>query len=289
MFDQAKTTFDAYARKRVSFVLVTKNRGKNLDETLARSKALIRPQDELVIVDGGSQDETAAVIEKYRDLVDVFVTEPDMHAMHAHNKAILLASGTYVRLLTDNDIFHPEGIETAVRVMEENPEIDLLLCGGVKEYRGRKRPVYVPPGADYGKKPEDAFIYRGADTGVGHFIRRSAFAKAGLIGVTVNADKEFVLRCIASGCTVRFARINSYHHILSDDSLVLRSGARHRADTVRLAKMYCSPSFYWRYRIKTLFKETKFLQPWYLLYLGVIRRFRPPAPKIEYIWDGGLS
>ncbi len=289
MFDSNKITFDSNASKRISFVLLTKNKGKNLDETLARSRNLITPKDELIVVDGGSKDETAEVIKKYGDLVSVFVTEPDLHAMHAHNKAILLSSGKYIKLLTDNDIFHAEGIEAAVKVMESNPEIDLLLCGGVKEYRGRKRPVYLPANSNYGRKPEDAFTYKGADTGVGHFVRRSAFTKAGLIGFNVNSDKEFVLRCIKNRCVVRFARINLYYHILADDSLVLRNAAVHKADTIRLAKEYCNASFYLKYRIGMIFKESKFLKPFYLLYLGIARRFKKPTKKIEYIWDGGLS
>src|SRR3989344_1938517 len=268
-------TFDSNSKKRVSYILITKNKGRNLDETLSRSRNLISSEDELIIVDGGSKDETQEVVRKYQDIVDVFVSEPDTSGMHGHNKAILLSSGKYIKLLTDSDIFFLEGIESAVRIMEKNPEIDIFLCGGIKEYRGKKRAVCVPSDSNYGRRTEDLFTYKGADTGVGQFVRRSTFAKVGLNGFNVNTDKEFVLRCIASGCKVRFARINLYHHILADDSLVIRSKEAHRRDTLRLAKKYCSKRFYIKYRINIFFKESKFFRFPYLLYLGFLRRFKP--------------
>lgn len=282
-------TFDSNSKKRVSYILVTKNRAKFLDQALFRYRDFVKPQDELIVVDGASTDETADIVKKYEDIVDIFISEPDKHGGEAANKGFLLARGKYVKQISDDDIFYSDGIDKAVEIMEKNPKIGLLLCGGIKEYNGRKRAVCLPRGINYGKKPEDLFIYKGGDSGVGHLIRRSALAKAGLYGFNSNADKELVLRFMGNGCTVRFARINLYHHFLFDHSVIMKNGTAHKKDTIRLAKKYCSKSFYIKYRINNFFKESKLFRFPYLLYLGFLRRFKPSPKKIECVWDGELS
>lgn len=281
--------FDEYSKKRVSYILVTKNRAEMLEKALARCGMLKKTDDELIVVDGASTDFTAKVVQKYKDIVDIFLSEPDKHSAEAANKGILLAKGKYIKYIADDDLYNSEAIDKAVEIMEKNSEIDLLLCGGVKEYNGRKRVVCLPSGVNYGQKTEDLFIYKGADTGVGHFFRRSAFAKIGMIGTNVNSDKELVLRCIKNNGVVKFARINLYHHFLFDHSVILKSALAHGKDTLRLAKIYCSRQFYWKFKIIMFFKENKFLKPFYFIYLGLKRRFKKPSAKIEPVWDGGFS
>ena len=47
-----KSTFEAYASKRVSFIIMTKNRAEHLQKTLELHRELIKPDDELIIIDG---------------------------------------------------------------------------------------------------------------------------------------------------------------------------------------------------------------------------------------------
>lgn len=274
-------TFDNYMTKRVSYILTTKNRVDRLADVLSSVHRLVGPEDELIIVDGGSRDATDEVTARFREIIDVFVSEHDLSPAHALNKGMLLAHGRFIRQLTDDDVTHPEGMAQAIRVMEEHPEIDLLLCGGTKERNGAVWEMYVPPGVNYGKRPEDVFSYPGG-AGVGHIIRRSAAARIGLLDPhNINADAAYVAAAIHSGATVKFCRINLFHHPIYEHSAIIKNKRAHLRDTYRLIHMYCPWRFYLRYRIKRILGD-----------YGLMRRSSKSVPgssRSRIVWDGGFS
>lgn len=266
------TTFNSFNNKRISYIIVTKNRAQFLDKAISRCRELITPADELIIVDGASVDNTKEVVEKNRDIINLFVSEPDSNGAEAHNKGLLLSRGKYIRLMPDDDIVFGESMERAVEILEKHPEIDVLVCGGTKDYvkKEKKFLVYVPPGTNYGKRPEDAILY-GA-SGAGHIVRRSTFAKVGLISSDINSDVEFVMRCIKEGCSVRFARLHLYYHSIYSHSALVQHKKEYKEAMKSLIKRYCSFGFYAKY---LLFGKTNLL------------------PKYEQldsdVWDGGFS
>ena len=238
--------FDFYSKKRISYVLTTKNRAKFLDHTLKGCRDLVTFEDELIVIDGASTDNTKEIVEKYRDIVNIFVSEPDFNGMHAQNKAILLSSGKYFKTLNDDDTVHKEGMIKAIEFLEKNPEIDLLVCGGVKVRNGKSKRFFVDPNVNYGAKPEDIVLY-GAP-GIGQIVRRSVFAKVGLVAQTINADMEFAMRCIAHGCTVRFEPIDLFYHEIFDYSTIIKYRKKHMEETFRHIKQYCGEDFLKKYK-----------------------------------------
>jgi len=70
-------SFDKFSTKRVSYILITKNRDRLLEKTLNKAKNWVTKNDELIIVDGGSTDKTISVIKKYSKLVDKFISEKE--------------------------------------------------------------------------------------------------------------------------------------------------------------------------------------------------------------------
>ena len=253
MIFEQRTPFDAYTSKRVSFILTTKNRAERLDSVLTLAREYVKPEDELIVVDGLSTDHTIEVINQHSDMVDVFVSEPDVNTAHALNKGILLSRGKYIRQICDDDVLYPEGLEQAIQVMEKHPEVDLLVCGGTKRKGEHIWTVWLPPGTNYGKSVEDVFRYKAA--GVGFIIRRSALPLIGLHPLGTAGDNEFVLQSISRGANVKFCRINLYHHPIHDHSAIVVSAREHEAHQYRLARRYCSRSFYYQYRIRRMLKK----------------------------------
>lgn len=293
------TTFDSFTKKRVSYVLITKNRAKFLEQALERCQNLVKPIDELIVIDGASSDNTKEVVKKYSDLINIFISEPDKNGVEAINKGFLASSGKYLKQLADDDIIYPEAMEKAIEVMEKNPEIDLLLCGGVKKLiNGVNRIVYLPHGIDYGKSADDVFKYLGPASGTGHLMRRSSIAKAGfLYPFAVNADAELVLHYIKKNLKVRFARINLYEHPILEHSFVIKQARAHKEDSLRLIKEYCSVWFYISFRFTDFWENHQVFKPLRFLARPIFRKikvffkklFKIKRPKVEYIWDGGLS
>lgn len=288
-------TFDSYCTKRVSFILPTKNRAHYLASALERCRGLKGPDDELIIIDGLSTDATKEVVGTYRDIVDIFVSELDVSSPHAHNKGYLLASGKYIKELSDDDVFYPEGIAQAIEILEQYPDIDLLLCGGTKERDGKIWNSYAPPGVNYGSSTEGVFTHDCA-AGVGHFIRRSSLAKLGILyPMRTNCDRAFVLEFISKGGVVKFCRINTYHHPMHEGSITVRIQSENESDAIRLVKEYCSRLFYARWRLfqKSSFlrkKTKKLIRSLSRILLGKEYILAARKKKKENVaWDGGFS
>lgn len=289
--DSQKYSFNSCYSKRVSYILTTKDRADFLDNALTQYRKLLGPNDEMIVIDGGSRDRTPDVIEKHKDIVDLFVSEPDINSFHAQNKGHLLARGKYQKQIGDDEVYHPEAIEKAIRVMEEHPEIDMLISGGTKERNGKTYPVCVPLGVGYGKSAEDIFRYSGA-SGVAHLIRTASLAKYGLMPVVGGADIEFVLQFIHRGATVKFCRVNSYHHPVFEHSVTVKNAARTPAILCELAKKYCSRAFYYQYFITTGLRKYPRLNHAAKRMLNMLRRIgvlhKNQSAK-QQIWDGKFS
>jgi len=70
---------------------------------------------EYVIVDGGSTDETLAILEPFRDRIACFKSEKDEGIYDAMNKGVSLATGDYVIFMNSDDRFaSPKAIQSAV-------------------------------------------------------------------------------------------------------------------------------------------------------------------------------
>lgn len=317
------TSFDGYSVKRISYIVITKNRAPVLDDFLARARALVGPQDELIVVDGASTDNTKNVVQQYADLVDIFISEPDRCANEACNKGILLARGKYIKLLLDDDVYYRDAMERAAEVMEQHPEVDMLVCGGTKEvygedtvgylqekktnagkegwrYTGKIVTSYLPPGVNYGKDVTDVFKYRAAAS-FSHFVRRKSHALGGLMSVW-EGDIEYVLAFIKNGGNVKFCRINMYHHpqsLISAEAYT-RLHAPSRNLIYTIMKRSVPRMWYYQYRVNKFLKKHPLLYYPAKLYwnaAGLALKIKnrgvstPPfkAKEKEYLWDGGFS
>jgi len=69
---------------------------------------------EYIIVDGGSSDGTLDIIEKYKDAIDYFISEPDGGIYYAMNKGISLASGDYLNFMNSDDWYLDNTISNVV-------------------------------------------------------------------------------------------------------------------------------------------------------------------------------
>lgn len=290
MNNLTNSSFEDMTRKRVSFLVPTKNRADFLDKALKKHIKLLKRDDELIIIDGGSTDKTLHVLKKYHKYIDIIISEPDQSEAHAFNKGVLSSHGRYIKILSDDDEFYSEGMEQAIKILEDNPEIDVLLCGGTKSRGNRKTYAYAPNGSNYGSNPRDVFQYGGC--GMGMIIRKRSLAQTGLFTLkSISLDNDYLVKSIVAGARIKFCRINLFHHNLEDHSGAVQRTKELYQDIERIKKQY-------KIQDSSLVEikkwANKFILPWLpnVIKIPIVsfkKIFDKPKTKTAIIWDGGIS
>ncbi len=194
---------------RVSYVITTRNRCEYLRRALANVREFIGVEDELIIVDGGSTDATAQVVFENRDIVTVFVSEPDTSEGHALNKALFLARGRFIKPITDDDYFYPDAMRHLVATAEAQPEVEAILTGGERwmvidgelRFWGFSRLFGNPSQID---------IFR-MHIGLGLLVRRRTLFRTGGISPSYQGvDGDWHCKLVEAGCRVRYLDVNLY-------------------------------------------------------------------------------
>jgi glycosyltransferase involved in cell wall biosynthesis len=100
---------------------------------------------EYIIIDGNSTDGTKEIIEKYKDKISIYISEPDSGIYNAMNKGVEVASGDYIHFLNANDCYcASDVIERVLEVAIENNtdfvigDVVLLPNQGEEIYRSFK-------------------------------------------------------------------------------------------------------------------------------------------------------
>ncbi len=94
-------------KNKVSVVTVVFNAQDFIEETI---KSIINQtcfdQIEYLVIDGASTDRTLEIINKYKDKIDILMSEPDDGVYSAMNKAIELATGKWINFMNAGDTFY---------------------------------------------------------------------------------------------------------------------------------------------------------------------------------------
>lgn len=119
----------------ISIVTICRNSEATIERTIRSVLACPYPHLEYAVVDGGSTDGTLAIIERYRNHIHRFVSEPDQGISDAMNKGIALSSGEYHYLLHADDVLNGEALlHLAVKADQRHP----VVVGNVRVMAGQR-------------------------------------------------------------------------------------------------------------------------------------------------------
>ena len=128
---QFREDFDHEDPALVSVVVPAFNAVANIRETLNSALAQTYKNLEVIVVDDGSSDDTAAIVEEFvkKDPKVQLVRQTNKGVGDAQNTAIRLARGKYIAPLDADDLWFPEKIEKQVACIERcGPETGLVYC-----------------------------------------------------------------------------------------------------------------------------------------------------------------
>lgn len=132
--------------ERVTVYIPTRNRVDLLRQALASVEAQTYPQIEVIVVDDGSDDGTAAYLASYgsRHSFRWFRNGTPLGANAARNTAIRHASGRFITGLDDDDRFHPDRVRSLMSAWDERWSMltsDDILTTAAGDVRWRKKRV----------------------------------------------------------------------------------------------------------------------------------------------------
>lgn len=107
---------------KVSIITPSFNQGPFIEETILSVLNQTYKNIQFIIVDGGSSDYTMDVINRYRDKIDIIISESDNGQSDAINKGFKLAEGTLVGWLNSDDILYPDCVQKIVKLYCENQD-----------------------------------------------------------------------------------------------------------------------------------------------------------------------
>lgn len=113
----------------LSYIIATRNRLPYLKILLERLLKELQMDEEIVIVDGNSQDGTKEYLEQLFQAgkIHQFISEPDRNQAHGWNKAMLLAKGILIKKLIDDDVHDYHAISICKEYMLKYPETDMCI------------------------------------------------------------------------------------------------------------------------------------------------------------------
>lgn len=102
----------------ISVIIATYNAEKYLDACLSRIEALEIPQLQVIIIDGGSTDNTLNIIKDHTASIHHWQSEPDQGIYDAMNKGIKLVHSGWVLFLGADDLLE-DGFKYMIPELED--------------------------------------------------------------------------------------------------------------------------------------------------------------------------
>jgi glycosyltransferase involved in cell wall biosynthesis len=190
----------------ISVVVPSFNQGRFIRETLESCLAQDHRPLEVLVLDGGSTDETLAVLRSITAPELTWSSEPDRGVVEAVNKGLARARGEFITVQSSDDVFLPGALTAAVRALRGSPaaafaygDVELIDAASAvvgadvqgdfdfAEYLGRF--MYVP-------QPGTLFTRAALNT-AGWWRQQFSYA----------ADADFWLRLAARFPVVKLARM----------------------------------------------------------------------------------
>lgn len=188
--------FEASGPPIVTAMMPAYNEEAGIGAAIESILAQTYPHWELVVVDDGSTDATASIVQSFADPRIRYVYQPNQGRGAARNRALLEARGEFIAITDADDISLPHRFASEVAFFDAHPAVG-VVSGQVLHFSETLSPTALlryPVGVDAVSARFDHHAM-----GIAHaaaMIRRSVFEQAGNYSVACKRaqDLEFMLR-----------------------------------------------------------------------------------------------
>lgn len=207
---------------KISIVTIAYNCENEIEETILSVINQQYDNKEYLIIDGASKDGTMDVVNKYRDKIDVIISEPDKGRSDAFNKGIAHATGDYIVMMNAGDLLTDDALDKFARNYE--PGYDVIKGNTIRwnEKTGFKSIEH--PVIEYPEIPFNFLVCHQST-----YISKSAYERFGGYGIDYKIVMDFELM-------LRFARHNAKFMKINENLAVFRMGGISQTSSKRRIK-----------------------------------------------------
>jgi glycosyltransferase involved in cell wall biosynthesis len=181
---------------KISVITVCFNSAATLEHTIQSVLSQSHPDIEYIVIDGGSVDETTAIIRSYSHGISKFVSEPDEGIYHALNKGVSIATGEVIGFLHSDDFYsNPEVLASVANAFQQTHADGVY---GDLQYVGKEDTNKILRNWISGSYSEGLFLKGWMPPHPTFFVKRSCYERFGLFDTSFlsAADYELMLRFI---------------------------------------------------------------------------------------------
>ena len=189
---------------KISIITICYNSDRTIEKTIQSVVGQDYANREYIIVDGLSTDGTMSIVDKYRDRIDVIVSEKDKGISDAFNKGIRRATGDVVVLNNSDDVLLPGALSKGAQA--RTPEVDVLATNVIMKDADTGYECREVPSTTFPLMP---FFRHVAHQGA--YISRECYDRYGLYDTNIRwpMDLEYLVRVYTRGGRFRHADIDT--------------------------------------------------------------------------------
>lgn len=226
---------------KISIVTVNLNGGAILERAIRSIVEQKYSNIDYVLIDGGSTDDSLEIIDRYRDRIQSFVSEPDHGISHAFNKGIKLCQGVLIGIVSADDYLEPGALRAVADCYVQNNKPDVIYGDAGWLEHGVKK--FVRP------DPLNLIWHHQPLKHPSVFVRSDAYGRFGLFDENLRyaMDYELLFRFFRAGAkftylpkaitTISSGGVNQIH-LLKTIHEVKESSIRHGTTRWQAEKVY---------------------------------------------------
>lgn len=110
----------------VSFIIISYNQAKFIEKTIRSILNQKVNSCEIIVIDGGSTDNTLEVLEKFGSQINTVISEPDKGQVDALIKGLNRAKGEWIAWQNSDDIYVQDCVNKLLKLAELYPNSDVI-------------------------------------------------------------------------------------------------------------------------------------------------------------------
>ncbi|GBC63749.1 glycosyltransferase [Desulfonema ishimotonii] len=228
----------AGTRPLFSIITVVLNGEKYLEKTIKSVISQTVDNIELIVIDGGSVDNTIQLIIRYEEYISYWVSEPDKGIYDAMNKAIKVCRGNYLLFLNCGDyLLNFKVLENVIKYMRDvSPDI---LYSDIYTDGKNDRELLTT------KIESDFDLYRKTICHQAVFASKQVFETIGEFNTLykICADREWLLRAVKAH-KFELSYMNTPTSVFDRHGVSSRQRIRLRLENMKINFIYFRPRFH---------------------------------------------